>query len=327
MGIHMIRIAIVGAGGMGNVHYQNYQYIEDCEVVAIVGQGDNDQNRAKEWGLPLYADIDTLMQQEAVDVCDICTPTFLHYEQVMKALSYHKDVICEKPLTLHKTLATEIYDFAAKQGCHIYVGHVVQFMKQTQVLRDVVREEPFGKVLDAYFERLSAVPKWAVGSWLFDKEKSGLLPFDLHIHDLDLIVSLFGVSDEVSFTSCSSNDSYPEQYRFFYRYKDKNVIGEAAWFNATIPFSARWRVYFERGYLVNDGASVIAYPEEGDPIYYDVSEEVKVSTGINVPPTGMYLEELKHFIACIQRGEASSMVSPQQVIDVIGVLEDISKQS
>ena len=31
------------------------------------------------------------------------------------------------------------------------------------------------------------------GGWLFDQEKSGLVPFDLHIHDLDVICGLFGV--------------------------------------------------------------------------------------------------------------------------------------
>ena len=56
-----------------------------------------------------------------------------------------------------------------------------------------MKSEEYGKVLDASFERLSCgTPTGLSAAGLFDKSKSGLLPFDLHIHDLDVIVSLFG---------------------------------------------------------------------------------------------------------------------------------------
>ena len=42
----MIRVGIVGTGGMGTVHYTNYQYIEECQVAAVCG------NREKAEGLP-----------------------------------------------------------------------------------------------------------------------------------------------------------------------------------------------------------------------------------------------------------------------------------
>ena len=43
--------------------------------------------------------------------------------------------------------------------------------------------------------------------------------------------------------------------RVWIRYGYQNgmtVSAEAAWFNACIPFTARWRVYFERGMVVCD---------------------------------------------------------------------------
>ena len=89
-------------------------------------------------------------------------------------------------------------------------------------------------IMDGCFERLTACPKWSQGGWLLEKEKSGLLPFDLHIHDLDVIVSLFGKPDSVTFTECAGRGkAYAEQYRFLYGYKNGlNVCAEAAWFNA-----------------------------------------------------------------------------------------------
>ena len=49
-----MRIALVGAGGMGTCHYMNYQHIEHAQVVALVGRGENDRAHAEAWGLPLY---------------------------------------------------------------------------------------------------------------------------------------------------------------------------------------------------------------------------------------------------------------------------------
>ena len=75
---------------------------------------------------------------------------------------------------------------------------------------------------------------------------------------------------------------------------------------------------------MNDGASLIAYPEEGEAIEYDVSEKNLIETGINVPPTEMYLNELKHFVECIQKDVDSSIVSKEQVIETIKILESMS---
>ena len=32
-----LRIALVGTGGMGTVHYHNYQHLPNCQVTALVG--------------------------------------------------------------------------------------------------------------------------------------------------------------------------------------------------------------------------------------------------------------------------------------------------
>lgn len=99
--------------------------------------------------------------------------------------------------------------------------------------------------------------------------------------------------------------NYPEQMRFLYEFEDGLTVGaEAAWFNAPIPFTARWRVAFENGVLVNDGTALTAYRFGMEPKVYDTRDEVMISTGINVPPCGWYYNELKHFVECIREGKS-----------------------
>lgn len=321
----MIRIAIVGTGGMGTVHYHNYAHIPGCQVAALVGITEQSRQSAAEWGLPLYPDIASMARAQSVDVVDVCTPTFMHKEHVTQALSLGLHAITEKPVALRAQDAREMFDLAEKQGKLLLVAQVLQFTKEIEILRGLVRGGEYGKPLDAHFERLAAAPRWSQNGWLFDREKSGLLPFDLHIHDLDIIVSLFGRPERVSFTSCGGADkAYKEHYRFLYGYPTLNVSAEAAWFNADFPFTARWRVYFEQAVLVNEAGSLTAYAFDHPPRVFDTADEIQIPTGINLPPTGMFYRELSHFVDCIRRGEPSERVGREQIMTVIELLEEIT---
>ena len=321
----MIRIAIVGTGGMGTVHYNNYAVIEGCKVAALVGITDQSVESSKTWGVPLFESITAMAQAVEVDVVDVCSPTFLHKQHVLEGLNLGKHVITEKPVALHKADAVEMFDLATARGKLLLVAQVLQFTKEIEVLRELISSGVYGKPLDAHFERLSACPRWVQNGWLFDKDKSGLLPFDLHIHDLDAIVSLFGKPQSFSYTSCGNNEkTYKEHYRFLYHYSHMNVAAEAAWFNADFPFTARWRVYFENAVVVNDGAHVTAYQFDHSPKVFDTEDDIKIPTGINLPPTGMFFRELSHFMDCIRKGVPSEQVSREQVLTVVELLEEIT---
>lgn len=320
----MQKIAIVGVGGMGTVHYHNYAQIEKAEVRAIVGPSESDQKKAKKWGVKVYKDLDSLLQKEDVDLVDICTPTFLHVDLALKALAAGKNVIIEKPIALHQEEAERVFALASEKEALVFVGQVLHFTKEVEILKEAVQSQKYGRVLDAYFSRLTAEPDWSAEGWLFDKEKSGLLPFDLHIHDLDLIVSLFGPPKSYDYQAAGrENSKFREHYRFNYQFDNLNVGAEAAWYNANYPFTARWRVYFEEGLLVNED-ELIFYPASGEAVRFDTEAEPKIETGINLPPTAMFYHELSHFIDCAERGVPSDKITKEQLITTAGILEEIA---
>ena len=199
----MIKIGIVGLGGMGTVHCNNYKHIPDCKVTAAVGRTEKDYQCAADWGIPVFATVDEMLDQVELDVVDVCTPTFLHFEHAAAALSRGVNVIFEKPVALHREDAAELYRLADENHVFMYVAQVLRFTPASKILQDLVKTQKYGRALDGNFERLSAAPQWSSGGWLFDKEKSGQLAFDLHIHDLDLIVSTFGKPRSYSYTRSS----------------------------------------------------------------------------------------------------------------------------
>ena len=318
------KILLVGLGGMGNCHFLNWREINGAHVTACVGKSEADKERAAAYGLPLYGTIEDACRTNAIDLIDICVPTWLHKPLVLEALKQRKPVIVEKPIALSSKDAVEMYAVAEEIGVPLYVAQVLQFTQEIEILREVIRDGRYGRAMDAHFERLSACPLWSQGGWLLDKQKSGLLPFDLHIHDLDVIVSLFGAPDTVEVTSCAAEGKpYREHYRFLYAWNTGlHISAEAAWLSARIPFTARWRVIFERGCLVAENG-VFGYDDKGNVTEFDVSEPVTVSVGTNLPPNGWFYRELSHFLDCSQRNVSSPLVPKKQIISVLKIIEKI----
>ena len=140
---------------------------------------------------------------------------------------------------------------------------------------------------------------------------------DFHIHDLDIIVSSFGKPLGVSSSESTKCGDY---WSFCYDYGSFKVHAEAGWIKAPIPFSATYRIIFERGVLTYDGSSLKMYEEGGEVVNYDISYDKIISTGINVPPTGWYYEELKEILSLLSEKKESN-VKYSEILDVLGILE------
>ncbi len=98
----MIKIAVVGIGMMGQTHAKAIiDSKEDIKLAAICGADiPSDREKAAAFDCPFYTSVEAALQQEDIDVVDICTPTFTHEEVIRKAADAGKHVLCEKPFCL-----------------------------------------------------------------------------------------------------------------------------------------------------------------------------------------------------------------------------------
>ncbi len=320
----MMDILLVGTGGMGTTHYLNYLKIPRAHVCAVVGVSDADRRAAARWGLPFYGTITEAVKHHPAVMADLCVPTWLHASLAREAFSCGLHVLTEKPCALSETDAEGMFRAAAAAGKQLYVAQVLRFTLEGGILKDVVEDGRYGRPLDAVFERLSARPAWSQDGWLLDEKKSGLALFDLHIHDLDLMISVFGKPSRARIIASGENDGITDHYRIAYSWESGlTACGEAAWYTARIPFTARWRVYFEKGMLINDGSSVTGYGADGKVTAFDLTDPIQVDGGTNLPPNGWFFRELNHFIDCAQQGIPSPVVRQDQVLAVLNVIESI----
>ena len=94
---------IVGYGCIGPVHAISIKHTECATIYAICDINKERADKgAQEYGAKAYYDYDECLKNENIDTVHICTPHYLHFEMIKKALEAGKRVVAEKPVTMKK---------------------------------------------------------------------------------------------------------------------------------------------------------------------------------------------------------------------------------
>ncbi len=103
MGKNEICIGMAGAGRATELHMHALKRVHTVPLrfKRIIARREEQVFPAKErYGFEYASlDFDDLLNDDEIDVIDICTPPYIHHEMIVKAFAAGKHVISEKPLT------------------------------------------------------------------------------------------------------------------------------------------------------------------------------------------------------------------------------------
>jgi len=205
----MIKLAIIGTGGMGHSHAERFGSLKDCVLVAAC---DVDAARVEdfvaEFSIPSgYTNADTMLAKEELDAVVIVTPDGAHRALGLKALDAGKHVLCEKPLALNYSDAREMADAAEKSGRINMVNFSYRRSPAVQAAREMVRSGQLGRLLHFsahYLQSWLVSDMWGdwrtESQWLWRLSKGhgsqGVLG-DIGVHILDFVSYPAGEIHEV----------------------------------------------------------------------------------------------------------------------------------
>jgi predicted dehydrogenase len=114
----MIRLAIIGTGGMANMHAEAFVKIPGVQLVAGC---DIDAQRAAQFcakhGIAChFTDFGTLLRECPCDAVAVVTPDATHAQLSLQAIAAGKHVLCEKPLATCAADAQAMADAARDAG-------------------------------------------------------------------------------------------------------------------------------------------------------------------------------------------------------------------
>lgn len=176
-----IRLAIVGLGRMGQLHWHTLQALPEVEVVAAL---DPDQDKAgivSGGKLRLCRDVFELIGH--IDAAVIASPSARHAACALPLLQAGIHCLIEKPLALTMGDCRALLATAAAHRAYLAVGHCERF---NPVLEGGYRRHPLHALRSIEVSRLATV----------GRSLRADVVTDLMIHDLDWGLRLYGCHPE-----------------------------------------------------------------------------------------------------------------------------------
>ncbi len=318
----MVKIALIGLGGMGFIHYNAYKNIKGAKVVAVVDpRVDLARERVADESVSVYATTEELYAAGDFDMVDICTPSFTHKEVSIDALRRGYHVLSEKPMATDRADAEEILSAAEASEKFFMVAHVVRFMSAYAYLKGIVESGELGAPKLVELKRYSEAPKWSGGNWMMDSKKSGGVALELCIHDIDYAMYLFGAPKSTT----SVYRVAPDHNDFLLAdlaYDGFLVRISGGWFDTPIDFRAEFTAIFEKGYVDFVGGVL---KRCGDVVDLGITNDE--DTGINLSSLDGYADELEYFVGCIERGTSPEKVTPRGSYESIALADKLMREA
>jgi predicted dehydrogenase len=171
----MLKAGLVGAGHLGKIHLKLLQQSSKFNLVGFYDVDvENGKKLEAEFGYKFFENFEELLLQ--IDILDIVTPTFAHFEYAEKAIRSGKHFFIEKPISGNLKEADEIIRLAQENKVKGQVGHVERFNPAFVACKPFITNLMFLEIhrLAEFNPRGTDVP----------------VVLDLMIHDLDIVLSV-----------------------------------------------------------------------------------------------------------------------------------------
>ena len=186
-----LRIALIGAGNMGQQHYQHLKTLTQAILCAVADPGPQAAAIAAQWGVAYFADHCQMLKQVKLDAVIVANPNALHVSTALDCLAAGVPVLLEKPVGVHMDEVRQLVNASKATGVPVLVGHHRRHNPLIVRAHELVQSGALGQLTtvtalwqlrkpDSYFD----IP-WR------REPGAGMLLTNL-IHDLDLLRHLCG---------------------------------------------------------------------------------------------------------------------------------------
>ena len=208
----MLRIAIIGAGGIAHSHMQAYLALGDrCRVVALADIIPGKARRFMEefrLSCDIYENDEEILSRQDIDLVDVCTPPYCHASISIAALRSGKHVVCEKPMAASLEECDAMLKARDESGKLLSIIAQNRFRKPIRDLKALLNSGIAGPVrhaeIDSFWWRAHCYyDLWWRGTW--EKEGGGCT-LNHAVHHIDMLGWMMGLPRRV--TSMLANTAH-----------------------------------------------------------------------------------------------------------------------
>jgi predicted dehydrogenase len=332
------KVAVIGAGAIGQDHVGSFQLHPAVQVVAIADvSSERARETAERFGIPeVFTDYTELLARTDIDAVSIALPNYLHAKVALDALRAGKNVMLDKPMATNARDGAKLAAEAKKRRLFFMVGQNLRFSGDTQTAKKIVDGGSLGEIYHAKtsWSRRAGIPR--IGSWFTQKRfAGGGCTYDIGVHALDRCLFLMGEFDAAAVSG--------QTYAKF----GPRGLGNGGWGRSEIDAAAPFDVDDLSIALIKlkSGRTVLletSWAGHGPQVDVNATQLFGTDAGLIMPPVqvfrqtkGGYTSEfvdplppavntnrMYHFIDCLL-GKATPFVKPSESVAVQKILDAI----
>jgi len=222
-----LRCGVVGLGVISKFYLNA---IEKNKNITLISVCDLDRKKLAYFirkDILTYTDFNIMLSESNLDFVIITLPNHLHYDYIMKAITFKVNVLCEKPLVIQSSEAKKIFIYAKQKKVIIRTVYHRSFNKYfVNALKPLKNIGEIKYIRGTYLEN---IVNHSDSNWYMHREKSGGgCIIDNGTNMLDLFQKLVGKLRVVS----SIIDYYPNSVVeksaiITFGFKNKSMNGTA----------------------------------------------------------------------------------------------------
>ena len=141
------RIAIAGAGTIGQAHIAVAQRSPNCRLSAIVDPSPAAVAVAKAANVPLFTSLGDLLAADRPDGALLATPNHLHVPQALQCIEAGLPILLEKPIATTVAQGEQLLKVVNATGARVLIGHHRAHSPIMAKAKEVVQSGQLGQLV------------------------------------------------------------------------------------------------------------------------------------------------------------------------------------
>lgn len=301
-----MKFLIVGCGSIGKRHISNLKALSVKEIIAQDIREDRLLEVEGKYRVKTYNDLGEALK-ERPDAVLVATPTSLHIPVALAAARSGSHLFIEKPLSHNLDGVDELIRIVRREKLVTLVGCNMRFHPGIRLMKELLDEKSIGEVMFTRAQAGQYLPDWHPWEnhrqgYSANRSLGGGVILD-GVHEIDYITwflgevsQVFCLSGKLSSLEIDTEDTAEILLQF-----RSGAIAE-------VHLDYIQRSYGRSCQIIGEEGTILWDFNEGQVKFYsaDIRKWQVLLENPNYDINEMYIEEMKHFLQCVE-GKAKSM--------------------
>jgi predicted dehydrogenase len=295
-----VRILIAGLGSIGRRHLCNLQAL-GVKAIVLLRSGHSTLPDTHLAGLPTEYDLHEALRRHHPTAVVVSNPTALHLDIAIPAAEAGCHLLLEKPISHSMRRVADLSQIVHERKVKLLVGFQFRFHPSLQLVKQLLDSGAFGRVTYVQVHWGEYLPDWHPWedyrqSYAARRDFGGGVvltlchPFDYLRWLIGEVVSVSAMTDQLGGLDIEVEDTVNVNLRFAC-----GALGTVHLDYVQRPPTHWWQITGQKGLIRWDSANGTVHCYRSETEAWEVV----------APPPGferntMFLEEMRHFLDCIQ---------------------------